>query len=95
MESANSKVELSVAKPIMIKVPNSDVWIEENSVVAVARLADVVTTTSHAKPGQTATSISMVNFNIRLADGKAVVVQTPDRKAMSEFLANLGVEWNG
>ena len=77
----------------LIRVPNADVWIDKGSVIAVARTADSVVNPHTEKPGQTATKITMINFNIRLIDGKAINIQHHDRQAMSDFLNSIGVTW--
>ena len=59
----------------LVKVPNADVWVDKTAVVAVARIADSVIDSRAEKPGQTAEKITMVNFDIRLIDGKSVKVE--------------------
>ena len=79
----------------LIRVPNADVWVDKTSVVAVARTADSVINSGGEKPGQTATKVTVINFNIRLIDGKAVNIQSPDRTAIKNFLHAIGVTLEG
>ena len=72
----------------MVRVPNSEVWIDDSRVVAVARLAD-------SKIGDAKAQVVAVNFQIRLMDGKSVNVQSPNRSELKAFLSELGVEWSG
>lgn len=79
----------------LIRVPNADVWVDKTSVVAVARVADTTVKGSKADEEYGDTIVTMVNFNIRLIDGKSVNVATPDRTAMKNFLHAIGVTWEG
>lgn len=69
------------------KVPNSDVWIDPFSVVAVARMKD-----STIK-GDNDSILTCVNFSIRMLDGKAINLQSPNRMELKEFLDIIGVRW--
>lgn len=70
------------------RLPNSEAWIDPDAVVAVARMAD--STVKSSDDG----NITMLNFSIRLSDGKAINFQHHDRQAISDFLKSIGVIWD-
>lgn len=78
----------------LVRVPNADCWIDKTAVIAVARQADSVIDSTSGQGGTTS-KISVVNFAIRLIDGKSVNVQSPDRSAIKDFLHSIGVTWEG
>ena len=77
----------------LVRVPNADCWVDPIGVIAVRKCPDVVQTLPVDKPGQEPQKITMTVFELRMIDGKAVQVQTPDRVSMSQFLAQIGVDW--
>lgn len=79
----------------LVRIPNSEAWVNAEHVVAVARTADSQITPNHVKPGETAQKITMVNFAIRSVDGKVTNVQHHDRDEMKFFLHSIGVTWEG
>ena len=71
----------------MVRVPGTEVWLNSKHVVGVMRLEDSVI------KADSGNSISVYNFNIRMADGKSINVQNPDERSMREFLAQFGIVW--
>ena len=81
-----------------MRVPNSEAWIDKHAVVAVARMADSYL--NDRKPTDKDlpkgfVPVALVNFSIRLSDGKAINFQHQDRKTVSDFLSAIGVTWEG
>lgn len=89
---------MALNDPRLVRLPNAEAWIEKNAVVAVARQADSYV--GDRRPGDTdlkpgETPVTMINFSIRLVDGKSVNFSSPDRAAVGRFLASIGVIWEG
>lgn len=74
----------------LIRLPNAEAWVEKDAVVAVARQAD--STVKDAN--NDGVLIVMINFSIRLSDGKAINLSSPDRNAVKGFLTSIGVTWD-
>lgn len=77
----------------LVRVPNTECWIEREAVAAVVRLPDSTTTPPVDKPGQTPQKIVHVNFTINLGSGKDIKIQHHDRQVVSDFLNSIGVTW--
>lgn len=77
----------------LVRVPNTECWIEREAVCAVVRLPDSVTSPPVEKPGVEAQKITHINFKISLANGKDISVQHHDRQTLSDFLNSIGVTW--
>lgn len=77
------------------RIPNTDAWLAREHVVAVARLADSQQPVPQRAGEPEKPPINIINFSIRSADGKTTVVQHHDRKEMQQFLASIGVVWEG
>ena len=73
----------------LIRLPNSEAWIEKDYVVAVARLAD-----SEVPSADKDMPVTVLNWVIRLADGKSINFQHHDRIAIAQFLNSIGVSWD-
>ena len=76
----------------LIRVPNTECWVDQISVVCVARKPDVEQKTSGTE--KDVQTITMVCFEIRLIDGKVLTVKHHDRIAMAKFLHEIGVDWD-
>lgn len=73
----------------LVRLPNAEAWVEKAAVVAVARQAD-----STMKADNDGGIITMINFSIRLVDGKSINLSSPDRAAVRDFLNAIGVTWD-
>lgn len=78
----------------LIRLPNSEAWIEKDYVVAVARMNDSATPPTKAQQEADQPGIIMLNWQIRLADGKAINFQHHDRVTIAQFLNSIGVSWD-
>lgn len=74
----------------LIRLPNAEAWVEKDSVVAVARQQDSTMKDANGE----GVLIVMINFSIRLTDGKAINLSSPDRVAVQQFLDSIGVSWS-
>lgn len=77
----------------LVRIPNTECWIEREAVVAVVRLPDSVTSPPVERPGQTPEKITHINFKISMANGKDITVQHHDRTTLADWLNSIGVTW--
>lgn len=72
----------------LVRVPNAEAWVHKDSVIAMARMGDTT-----VKGDGDSGHITMINFSIRLIDGKSINFQHHDRQSVSDFLNSIGVTW--